>query len=1301
LARELAHGKSVLDIACGEGYGSDLLAAVAAQVIGVDLSEEAIAHARRKYGSRNLQFRLGSCSRIPVGDASIDLVVSFETIEHHAQHDEMMREIKRVLRPDGLLVMSSPDRYQYSDVPGHRSPYHVRELYLDELCALLGRFFRNRKLYGQGVRFASVVGPLDDKLAHGGFMTFHNEGGAAPVAEHGMAKPTYHIALASDGILCDLPAGVYAGQDERFVKLEAHVATLQEALEAAQATVTGGEARAISLQSELDSAHVSLAAERTRAAALQSELEDARAGLDDVQRQISRLGARLETAEARLADRDAALKALEDRLEAERSLRVEADALREELARRTSEVEKVRERVEARLQEEAEQRASELALLQREAHVMRTSKSWRLTQPMRDLVKFARPLRGALRRRSSVVEHQAAVRDRGILRGILDREVEFLGPYFRSAGLLGPPASICARLREAGWPVYDSHESAESVAAVIRTSDLFDGAEYRARLGKLNGLDPALHYVVVGEATGVSPSKDFDPAYYRERYPDVAQARLNCLAHYVYHGRREGRRPLSAAAGLQFDRSRIDPKRGTIVLVTHEASRTGAPILAYNVARQLQSKYNVVGLLLADGELSQEFEKVCAAVVGPLCQEHWNDVEAKHLVNHLTASYEILFAVVNSIESRIVLPALGHALVPVTALVHEFASYTRPEGAMGRALDWATQVVFSAEIVAHAAHREHPTLGGRMIHVLRQGRCDVPAGPNGDTRVSTAGDLSRAFRPKGSEDALVVLGCGAVHIRKGVDLFISCAASVAALRTRRPVRFVWIGHGYDPRKDAAYSAYLAEQIVNSGVEEIVTILDAVADLEPAYSAADMFFLSSRLDPLPNVTIEAAWRGMPVICFAGASGMAEVLAQDTATRQCVIPHLDVTSAARVIAAFADDEGARIEAGDATRRRAREVFDMGRYVDQIEKLGLESVHTVRQRREDFESIRNNPAFDVEIYTAPGYPCANREDAIVRFLAQWTAVGMSRQAASNGLFRRPCAGFNPQVYAHDHAGQYDTATVNPFVHFIRSGKPSGRWLSSMITPSGAGRASAPRASPRVALHAHIYFPELAAEFMRKLAANRGSCDLLLSTDSEAKAEILRDATARYRRGETEIRVVPNRGRDVGPLLTVFADAAANEYDIIGHLHAKRSLTIGDGTLGNTWREFLWQNLLGDSHPMMDVIVDSFAADEKLGLVFAADPHVSDWDSNLELATALAGRMGIEEPLPPFFDFPIGSMFWARSKALKPLFELKLQWEDYPEEPLPEDGTILHAIERLLPFAARRAGYGFAATHVPGVTW
>jgi lipopolysaccharide biosynthesis protein len=119
-----------------------------------------------------------------------------------------------------------------------------------------------------------------------------------------------------------------------------------------------------------------------------------------------------------------------------------------------------------------------------------------------------------------------------------------------------------------------------------------------------------------------------------------------------------------------------------------------------------------------------------------------------------------------------------------------------------------------------------------------------------------------------------------------------------------------------------------------------------------------------------------------------------------------------------------------------------------------------------------------------------------------------------------------------------------------------------------------------------------------------------------------------------------------------------------------------------------------------MMDLVLSRFAADQTLGLVFPADPHLSDWDANRDLAMAVAERMGIS-PLPPFFDFPIGGMFWARSAALQPLFDLRLDWGDYPDEPIPEDATILHAIERLWPFVARKAGYEYATTHVPGVTW
>jgi lipopolysaccharide biosynthesis protein len=87
-------------------------------------------------------------------------------------------------------------------------------------------------------------------------------------------------------------------------------------------------------------------------------------------------------------------------------------------------------------------------------------------------------------------------------------------------------------------------------------------------------------------------------------------------------------------------------------------------------------------------------------------------------------------------------------------------------------------------------------------------------------------------------------------------------------------------------------------------------------------------------------------------------------------------------------------------------------------------------------------------------------------------------------------------------------------------------------------------------------------------------------------------------------------------------------------------------------------------------------------------------------DVAERIARRIGMSATLPPFFDFPAGTMLWARTAALKPLFDLKLGWDDYPSEPVPYDGTTLHAIERLLPFLALHAGYRFATTHMPGVT-
>lgn len=156
-AKQLTSGKRVLDIASGEGYGSALLAYTATSVVGVDISPEAIAHASAKYRADNLEYRLGSCAAIPLMDHSVDIVVSFETIEHHVEHEAMMREIKRVLIPGGLLVISSPDKLEYSDRIGYDNPYHVKELYREEFESLLGDYFKNHSIAGQRIIYGSAI----------------------------------------------------------------------------------------------------------------------------------------------------------------------------------------------------------------------------------------------------------------------------------------------------------------------------------------------------------------------------------------------------------------------------------------------------------------------------------------------------------------------------------------------------------------------------------------------------------------------------------------------------------------------------------------------------------------------------------------------------------------------------------------------------------------------------------------------------------------------------------------------------------------------------------------------------------------------------------------------------------------------------------------------------------------------------------------------------------------------------------------------------------------------------------------
>jgi SAM-dependent methyltransferase len=157
VAQPLAKGLRVLDAACGEGYGSYLLAQSAREVTGVDVSTEAVAHARARYSAPNLRYVQGSVAALPLADACVDLVVSFETIEHLVAQAEMLAEFRRVLVPGGVLLISSPNRPVYSGELPQDNEYHVRELDRDELALALAPSFPQQRWYGQRVVAQSVI----------------------------------------------------------------------------------------------------------------------------------------------------------------------------------------------------------------------------------------------------------------------------------------------------------------------------------------------------------------------------------------------------------------------------------------------------------------------------------------------------------------------------------------------------------------------------------------------------------------------------------------------------------------------------------------------------------------------------------------------------------------------------------------------------------------------------------------------------------------------------------------------------------------------------------------------------------------------------------------------------------------------------------------------------------------------------------------------------------------------------------------------------------------------------------------
>lgn len=239
---------------------------------------------------------------------------------------------------------------------------------------------------------------------------------------------------------------------------------------------------------------------------------------------------------------------------------------------------------------------------------------------------------------------------------------------------------------------------------------------------------------------------------------------------------------------------------------------------------------------------------------------------------------------------------------------------------------------------------------------------------------------------------------------------------------------------------------------------------------------------------------------------------------------------------------------------------------------------------------------------------------------------------------------------------------------------------------------------ADVRIAVVIHMFNVDMTERFCALAIDAEIPVDLLVTTDTPEKMAMIEYKLRGIACGKVVVRLVPNRGRDVLPKLYSFSDYY-NDYELLLFLHSKKSAHIEEG---DDWASFLFANLLG-SPAHVHSIISIFAKNPDVGLIFPQHferiRQYLIWNNNFPVARRLARRMGLRLRARAPLDFVSGSMFWARPNALRPLIQLGLTAQDFPDELGQTEGTVAHAIERLYLHSTELAGYKWLKIADPGL--
>lgn len=491
-------------------------------------------------------------------------------------------------------------------------------------------------------------------------------------------------------------------------------------------------------------------------------------------------------------------------------------------------------------------------------------------------------------------------------------------------------------------------------------SPFFDSSWYLAQYPDVEaaGINPLVHYLQHGGVEGADPSPFFDSDWYLAQYPDVAASGINPLVHYLLHASRQARgRPADLTGWLrlvrdhgvheQVNRRIVNVgKKPKILFVTHEASRTGAPLILLTLLTHFAKshRYELYTFIAAPPfDLIADFQRYSHVIGG---SEHFlfgTDHESLGVLLSTLPGDRPLMAICNTANTYAFAAVFKQLMIPVITLVHEML-YSYPSTAITKIYRSSDKIIFPAEFVQSVANTLVSVPVGKSA-VIPQGLLDPKfcRYARQDARAHVQRELSL------SPESLIVLGCGTVSLRKGIDFFVSLAGLVVP-HSALPIHFVWLGS----QADQMLVYWIKKDIKNLGLAARIHLIGERDEPSLYFGAADIFVLTSREDPFPCVVHEAMAAGAAVIAFENAGGAPEAIE----TTGILVKYGDIAGMAREVSTLLEDNVTRESLQRMARERVETEYRFDKYVRRIVRLASEELK-VPLSAADFQSrLRDCP-------------------------------------------------------------------------------------------------------------------------------------------------------------------------------------------------------------------------------------------------------------------------------------------------------------------------------------------------------